>query len=53
MHSAGVGIEWGFIELVQNALHQLVDASCRLAMLRELRRVSSDSVIISAWVDGK
>ncbi len=33
-------------------LHHIGDASHRMALLRELHRVSRDSVIISLWVDG-
>ena len=33
-------------------LHHIGDASHRMALLRELHRVSRDSLIISLWVDG-
>ena len=33
-------------------LHHIGDSSHRMALLRELHRVSRDSVIISLWVDG-
>lgn len=33
-------------------MHHIADAEHRLAMLREFRRVSRDSVILSLWVDG-
>lgn len=33
-------------------LHHIADPAHRLAMLREFRRVSRDTVIVSLWVDG-
>tara|TARA_R110000868_G_scaffold219346_1_gene470268 strand:- start:15885 stop:15992 length:108 start_codon:yes stop_codon:yes gene_type:complete len=33
-------------------LHQIADAPRRLAMMREFSRVISNSMIITAWVDG-
>lgn len=47
-------VEHGFVENVFciRFVHHLGDAAHRAALLRELCRVSSDTVVVSLWVDG-